>query len=270
MPEWAEPVIPILHGQAASRMRRRPSKTSFWYVTRYGTADFAKAGTYLKTENDGRVIIPGAKGVRTKTFPRPPKFETFKEEDGSKIKADAKWTDIKQPPPPMQVSDLHGWTADIMMRRSKEAALICDHAQIEAWKQADIARYWTRQAQAFEAAAMRALRHAQPGNSFEPEPPLNMNEYPIAPENHWQRQMLSPPPGWESPGAVQNPLHSPAPSNEFTLHASPSEPAPHEAKKALTVLSGFPASPIKLLATLAVFQVMSDNRKAKTVLSGFL
>lgn len=222
----------------------------------------------LKTENDGRVVIPNAKGVRTPAFPKPPDFKMFKEADGSMMDQRAKWKDIeKEAPPPMQVSDLHAWTADIMMRRAKEAALICDHAQIEAWKQADIARYWTRQAQAYEAAAMRSLRHAQPGNSFDPEPPLNMNEYPIAPNAHWQRQMLSPPPGWESPGAAMNPLHSPTPLNEFTLHAKEAEPEPHKAK---IEEEGFPASPLTLFTTLEVFRRLSDSRNSKTELGGFL
>lgn len=204
--------------------RHPHANTSFWYINRFGPNEFGEASRVLKSENDGKLELPFAKGTRTMTVPKPMDFKPFVENDGSKMPPNVKWTNPNMPPPPVMVSDLHKWTADVMMRRAKEAALIADHAVIEAWKEAENTRYWTRQAQAFEAAAMRALRHSQPGKMLDAEPPLNMDEYPIVPDHPWQKTMISPPPGWETPGAAGNPLHSPAPSNMFTIHSEPSEP----------------------------------------------
>merc|ERR1712070_366129 len=140
--------------------------------------------------------------------------------------------------------------------RAKKAAMIADNALIEARKQQEAARYHSQQALLYEAACNRALRHGEKakGRSFpdgkittvlsnekdelwkineatksdDMPPPMKINEYPIPPDAMFASEKLPSPPGWESPGAAEAPMHGPTPTNTFKIHAEvPEEDAIH-------------------------------------------
>lgn len=82
--------------------------------------------------------------------------------------------------PDLSVADLYKYYSNRLARRAREAAILADQAVQEAWKQQQLARYWSRQALEDEAATMRSL-----------PPPKDPSE-----RDAWQ---LKVPPGWELP-----------------------------------------------------------------------
>lgn len=87
-------------------------------------------------------------------------------------------------PPEARIQDFYTFTSARLSQRSRQAALIADNAVMEAWRQQQYARYWSRQAQELEQAALKALRSCKPK----------------AGEDASSRvQQLPVPPGWELP-----------------------------------------------------------------------
>lgn len=82
--------------------------------------------------------------------------------------------------PDVNVADLYKYYANRLARRARQAAILADNAVQEAWKQQQLARFWSRQALEDEAATMRLL--PAPKGSAE--------------RDTWQ---LHVPPGWELP-----------------------------------------------------------------------
>lgn len=80
--------------------------------------------------------------------------------------------------PDVSVADLYKYYGNRLARRARQAAILADQAVQEAWRQQQLARYWTRQALEDEAKAMRSL----------PAPKVD-------PEDTWPHV----PPGWELP-----------------------------------------------------------------------
>lgn len=91
--------------------------------------------------------------------------------------------------PDVSVADLYKYYGNRLARRARQAAILADKAVQEAWKQQQLARYWTRQALEDEAKAMRAMRSLPPPKG-DPEQ-----------DTHHRLWHLHVPPGWELPPA---------------------------------------------------------------------
>ncbi|CAJ1388511.1 unnamed protein product [Effrenium voratum] len=103
--------------------------------------------------------------------------------------------------PDVSVADLYKYYTNKLARRARQAAILADNAVQEAWKQQQLARYWSRQALEDEVATMRAL----------PAPKTNPEQ------ETWQ---LHVPPGWELPST---PLISTRDPRTVTLYSGATE-----------------------------------------------
>lgn len=109
-------------------------------------------------------------------------------------------------PPEARIEDFYTFTAARISRRSRQAALIADNAVMEAWRQQQYARYWSRQAQELEQAALKAVKSCAP-KAGEEASSLG--------------QQLPVPPGWELPPVPLVSTKDPRAVNIYSLSVGP-------------------------------------------------
>eukprot|EP00930_Biecheleria_cincta_P086090 TRINITY_DN75456_c0_g1_i1.p1 TRINITY_DN75456_c0_g1~~TRINITY_DN75456_c0_g1_i1.p1 ORF type:complete len:358 (+),score=86.74 TRINITY_DN75456_c0_g1_i1:140-1213(+) len=109
-------------------------------------------------------------------------------------------------PPEARLEDFYTFTAARLARRSRQAALIADNAVMEAWRQQQYARYWSRQAQELEQAALKAVKSCAPKAGEEAS-------------SRWQQ--LPVPPGWELPPTPLVSTRDPRAVNIYSLSVGP-------------------------------------------------
>eukprot|EP00928_Gymnodinium_smaydae_P069987 TRINITY_DN53945_c0_g1_i1.p1 TRINITY_DN53945_c0_g1~~TRINITY_DN53945_c0_g1_i1.p1 ORF type:complete len:364 (-),score=98.46 TRINITY_DN53945_c0_g1_i1:84-1112(-) len=91
-------------------------------------------------------------------------------------------------------SDIWQYSANVLVKRAREAAILADNAVIEAWRQQQLARDYAHKAMEYEAATLRSLPVAE-GDAAA----AGRFDYKLTPEQYALYGPLKPMPGTELP-----------------------------------------------------------------------